>query len=255
MTTPFDPATVIVPYQSMLARIVEEATTDIPHTPIKQADFILASVYLTILQSTIEAATLLREPTTITIGGVLRSILESYADLCALAKNPMYARRMLATLYDQRCRMFQDMLSNTANEYHASLGKQINPAAELAVSAKQLAAERTAGFHPLSNFDRLAEADLKNEYRSLYWQLCMESHNSIASIESRHIVDHNGIHSLVLAQDNHPGSMLKYYDSLISMLIESNLQLHSRTNSPGLPRWQTWQRDLREFRAAYIPTE
>jgi hypothetical protein len=124
----------------------------------------------------------------------------------------------------------------------------------MAASAQQLDVERRAGFHPLSNFDRMAAADLKNEYRSLYWQVCMESHNSIASIEARHIMERNGRHALVLAQNNPPGTMLKYYDSLISMLIESSLLLHSRTNSQRATRWQTWQADLRQYRAANIPS-
>ena len=47
------------------------------------------------------------------------------------------------------------------------------------------------------------------------------------------------------AKDNLPGTMLKYYDSSISMLIEASLMLHSRASSQQVPCWQTWQADLR----------
>jgi hypothetical protein len=165
----------------------------------------------------------MRTASTVTIGGTVRSILESYADLCALAKDPLYARRMLATLYKERLKLFQDMISRPANQYHASLAQQIDPAAELAEATRQLAKEKADGYEPLSNFDRLEVAGLSNEYRSLYWQLCLESHNNIATIEQRHIDVSKGDAVLVLERDNPPSTMLKYYDSLVSMLIEASL--------------------------------
>lgn len=185
----------------------------------------------------------------------MRSILESFSDLLALAQNPLYARRMLATLYEQRCRYFEDMLRHPTNQYHANLARQIDPTAELAEASRLLDVEEGAGFRPLTNYDRLNAAGLSNEYRSLYWQLCMEGHNNIATIEGRHIDTSTGGITLVLERDNPPGTMLKYYDSLVSMLIEASLLLHSKANPQRAPRWLEWQTELRTYRSAHIPSD
>ena len=235
MNEPFKPEHVVAHYKPMLDAVMADAKADLQHLKIDKQAFVLASVYLTILHSCVEAAMLLRE-STITVGAVIRSVVESFADLSALAKNAKYARRMLATLYEQRCRLFQDMLSNPANQYHASLAQQLNPSSELAEATRLLDVEKRAGFHPLSNYDRLDCAGMSNEYRSLYWQLCLESHNNIATVEARHIVETNGSYGLVLAKANPPGTLLKYYDSLISILIEASLLTHSTVNSSAVSR-------------------
>lgn len=253
MNESFKPEAVVADYKPMLGSVIADAKADLPHLKIDRQSFVLAGVYLTILQSSIEAAKLMREPT-ITIAAVVRSVVESFADLCALAKNPKYVRRMLATLYQQRCRLFQDMLSNPSNQYHASLAQELNPTAELAEATRMFDEEKRDGFHPLSNYDRMDCAGLTNEYRSLYWQLCLESHNNIASVEARHIVEANGSRGLVLAKENSPATMLKYYDSLISVLIEANLLVHSTANSSAVARWRAWQVDLRRYRVANIPS-
>jgi hypothetical protein len=251
--TQFDPATLLGDYRAMLDGAIADARADLSGLQAKPKYMTLAAVYLTVLQSTIEAANALRAPT-ITIGGVVRSILESYADLHALARNPLYARRMLATLYEQRCKLFQDMLTHPANQYHASLAQQLDPAAELAQSTQQLNTEKAAGYQPLNNYDRMDAAGLSNEYRSLYWQLCLESHNSIATIEARHIDSaRDGVIRLVLERDNPPGTMLKYLDSLVSMLIEASLLVYSKVNPQMCVRWQRRQADLHAYRSANIP--
>lgn len=253
MNDSFKPESVVADYKPMLDSVIVDAKAGLPHLTIGNQSFALASVYLTILQSSVEAAKLMREPT-VTIGAVVRSIVESFADLCALAREPRYVRRMLATLYEQRCMMFQDMLSNPSNQYHASLAQQLNPTAELAEATRMFDEQKRDGFHPLSNYDRMDCAGMANEYRSLYWQLCLESHNNIASVEARHIVETNGSYGLILAKENPPGTMMKYYDSLISVLIEASLLVHSTSNSSAVVRWRTWQADLRRYRAANIPS-
>jgi len=96
MNEPFKPEHVVAHYKPMLDAVMADAKADLQHLKIDKQAFVLASVYLTILHSCVEAAMLLRE-STITVGAVIRSVVESFADLSALAKNAKYARRMLAT--------------------------------------------------------------------------------------------------------------------------------------------------------------
>jgi hypothetical protein len=215
-------------------------------------DTTLVAVYFTILQSAVELALLLQQPT-VTAGGVLRGIVESYADLCALITTPHYAARMLATFYEQKCNLYRDMLRDPSNPCHADLARQHDPQTNLDECQRLLEEQKTRGFLPLSNYARLEQGGLKYEYRSLYWQLCLESHNSISAVEARHIEQTpNGI-DVHLRKDNHTGELLKYYDSLTSIVIDASLRIHQFANSQDVPRWQRWNVRLIQFRQTNLP--
>jgi Family of unknown function (DUF5677) len=245
-------AEVINLYPKLLAQVLADAEEDIVHLGVPVDDTVVVAVYFTILQSAIELALLLQQPT-ITAGGVLRGIVESYADLCALIKTPHYAARLLATFYEQKCNLYRDMLRDPSNPYHADLARQHDPQSNLDECQKLLEKQKSRGFVPLSNFDRLEQGGLRNEYRSLYWQLCLESHNSISAVEARHIEQtSNGI-DVHLRKDNHPGELLKYYDSLTSIVIDASLRIHQFASSQDVPRWQSWNVRLVQFRENNVP--
>jgi hypothetical protein len=48
----------------------------------------VACLYATIYESALESRDLLKNASVTTVGGVLRSVLESYADLCAVIIDP-----------------------------------------------------------------------------------------------------------------------------------------------------------------------
>jgi hypothetical protein len=208
---------------------------------------VAAAVYMTLIQSSLELAMLMRRPT-VTAGGVLRSIFESYADLRALIIDLNYSRRMLATFYEQKLRLCQNMIENPDNPYHADLAGRLDPVAEIAKVAPLLEEQAKVGVRPLGNFDRLKAAGLEYEYRSLYWQLCLESHNSISAIEARHIEQTPRGVSLEFRKPNRPGELLKYYDSLVSVVIDSTQRIHQWSGSPISKDWQAWRDRLTAFR-------
>jgi hypothetical protein len=247
-----EPDPIISRYQEMLQEILRDAEQDFDHLTFSAESGVLGAVYLTIMQSAAECAGLLNRPT-ITVGSVLRGILESFADLCALVQAPSYVRRMLATFYDQKRVLYTDMLRDPANPFHADLAQRCDPAAELAHVTRLLELQKADGFMPYSNFERLVCGDLKHEYRSLYWQLCLESHNSISAIEARHVEQTADGVSLGLFKGNGPGELLKYYDSLTSMIIEASLRVHSFVGSQQVAHWQGWQTQLKQWRAQFIP--
>ena len=67
----------------LLERVLADAEQDVMHLGISVNDAAAVAVYFTIVQSAFECAVLLQQPT-ITVGGVLRGLMESYADLRAL---------------------------------------------------------------------------------------------------------------------------------------------------------------------------
>jgi hypothetical protein len=247
-----EPVEIIARYREMLSEVLRDAFEDVECLTFTPERGVLAGVYFTIVHSGAECAGLLAQPT-ITAGGVLRGILESFADLCALVQSPDYVRRMLATFYDQRRALFADMLRDPTNPFHADLARRCDPVAQLADVTRLLDIQKTAGFPPYTNFERLTCGDLRHEYRSLYWQLCLESHNSISAIEARHVEQTDEGVSLSLFNGNRPGELLKYYDSLTSIIIEASLKVHSLVSSQQVARWEAWQIELRRWRGEFLP--
>jgi hypothetical protein len=237
----------IAAYRQLLGQVLVDAEQDVTHLGVHVDDTAIVAVYFTIVQSARECALLLQQPT-ITVGGVMRGILESYADLCALITIPHYDSRMLATFYEQRCKLYHDMLRDPSNPYHADLARQHDAQGNLDVCRRLLDEQTECGHMPLSNYDRLEQGGLKNEYRSLYWQLCLESHNSIAAVEARHVEKTAAGIDLHLRRDNRPGELLKYFDSLTSIIIDASIRTHELARSPLSPRWQAWRDRLTKFR-------
>ena len=241
-------AQTITSFRALLEQVLADAEQDVTHLGVSVDDAAAVAVYFTIVQSSFECALLLQQPT-ITVAAVLRGLMESYADLRALINVPHYDARMLATFYDQKCRLYRDMLKDPTNPYHADLSKKHDAQANLDDCQKLLDEQKARGNMPLSNFDRLEQAGLENEYRSIYWQLCLESHNNIAAVEARHIEKMpNGRIDLHLRRENRPAELLVAFDTLISLVIDSSVRIHELARSPQLARWQAWRDRLTKFR-------
>jgi hypothetical protein len=247
-------ATLIASYRQLLGEVLADAEQDVTHLGVSVEDTATVAVYFTIVQSACECSLLLQQPT-ITVGGVMRSVFESYADLCAMITVPNYDFRMLATFYDQKCKLYRDMLRDPLNPYHADLAKQHDAQANLDVCQRLLDEQTACGHNPLSNYDRLEQAGLKYEYRSLYWQLCLESHNSISAVEARHVEKTATGIDLHLRRDNRPGELLKYFDSLTSLVIDATVRIHEHARSPQIPRWRARGDRLVAFRQSYLPPQ
>ena len=238
---------IIEDYRAMLDAVLTDAETSFSHLIFYEPQLVTAAVYMTVIQSSMECAMLLKQPT-VTAGGVLRSIFESYADLRALITDILYSKRMLATFHKEEARLYGDMNRDPANPYHADLARKLDPVVGYDRASKKLAELRAEGSLPLGSDDRLKAAGLEHEYRSLYWQLCLESHNNISAIERRHVEKTAQGISLEFRRDNRTGELLKYYDSLVSVVIDATQRIHQYTGSPAIAQWQAWRNRLTEFR-------
>jgi hypothetical protein len=245
-------ARTIASFRPLLEQVLADAEQDVMHLGVSVDDAAAVAGYFTIVQSAFECALLLQQPT-ITVGGVLRGLMESYADLRALITVPHYDERMLATFYDQKRRLYRDMLKDATNPYHADLAKQHDAQANLDECQNLLKEQTDLGNMPLSNFDRLEQAGLENEYRSIYWQLCRESHNNIAAVEARRIEKMpTGRIDLHLRRENRPAELLVAFDTLTSLVIDSSVRIHELARSPQVARWQGWRDRLTKFREAAL---
>lgn len=183
-------------------------------------------LYATILQSIGECYRLMDWPT-VTVPGIMRSVLESYADLSAVIANPDYPKKMLATLYEEQRKYLQDVIQEPQNPFHAKLAAKIDPKEELSKVTSLLYHLRQQGHASLCIKDRLDAAGLANIYRTVYWELCLHGHNNLAVLESRHIRPTGATQFEIDAfAENSAHQLGTSYDTLTGMLTDSSRRLY-----------------------------
>lgn len=254
---PVDPKVSVPKHFEFLTRLIDRATLDLGALQFKTKNkqhIALACLYFTILQSVTECVTLLNKPT-ITAPAVIRTILESYADLCALVKNKRHVERMLATFYREKKRHLTSILNSPDNPYHRDVATKIDATAELSKVTAELAKLKSRSHCPMLAEERFEFAGLTNIYRTFYWQLCLESHNTIGVLELRHIVQHGDKLELVLVKPNSAEDVWGYIDVLAAFLLDSSVRLYRFLRSAVAVEYRKAWKELRALRVLAYPEE
>lgn len=183
-------------------------------------------LYATIFQSIGECYKLLAEPT-VTVPSIMRAVLESYADLCAVTQDRTYPKRMLATLHEEQRKHLEDVIRRPENPFHAQTALKMDVKQKLLEITTQLDELRQQGHPPLRITDRFQAAGLTDLYRTIYWQLCLDTHNNIAALESRHIRRTGPDQFEIDVFADSPAHQLgTFYDSLTGLLADSSRKLY-----------------------------
>jgi hypothetical protein len=183
-------------------------------------------LYATIFQSIGECYRLLDQPT-VTVPGIMRGILESYADLCAVIQDPAYPKKMLATLHEEQRKHLVDLIKQPQNPFHAETATKIDAQGKLAEVTAALDKLRLAGHYPLTVYDRFKAAEMTDLYRTIYWRLCLDAHNNVAALETRHIrrTGANQFEIDVFAESS-AHDLVTHYDALTGLLVDSSRRLY-----------------------------
>jgi hypothetical protein len=254
---PPNPKVSVGKHFEFLARLIDRATLDLTALSFrtdKTQHLALACLYSTILQSVTECVTLLSKPT-ITVPAVIRTIVESYADLCALVKDKRHANRMLATFCKEKKRHLTSMLNSPDNVYHKDVATKINATVELRKVMSQLAKLKTRKHLPMLTEHRFQFAGLDDIYRTYYWQLCLEGHNSLRVLEERHIVQTGDRLNLVLVKPNSAEDLWGWIDCLAAFLLDASVKLHKFLRSGAAKEYRKAWKELRSLRVLAYPEE
>jgi hypothetical protein len=208
-------------------------------------------IYATIVQSACECMVLLEKSSSITaVAGMLRSIVESYADLCASIAHPRYVERMIATFYDQKLRLLASMRRSPDNPFHSDMAKQLDPQAEHTKVTAELAVFKARGQEPLKAHERFGLGDLKHIYESIYWNLCLQGHNDVSTLQRRHLKGEGANLEVVVFRENEPGEIALYFDALSSVLIDCASRIHAFFDTKMRGHYETRSKELQTFREA-----
>ena len=209
----------------------------------------IVCVYSTIIEQAHGEKVLIEKGQVTSMPVLLRSIMESYADLLALIADPTYVDRMLATFVKEKKRLLKSVQRSPASPYLSPLGVQMDIPQALAALDEELEQFRKKGKQPLSASDRFDAAKLTQEYQTMYWQLCLEGHNNVSALEERHIEKHGENYEVVLYKEARPETLVLIVDSLLGTLIDSGVKIHKFFSAAD--RFEAHQHTLNSHRADY----
>ena len=221
----------IVAFRGLLHETLAQAISDAQqiHFDVENLQHLLAiSLYATIIQSAHDCSILLGEETVTIVGGALRSIVESWADLTSNIADENYGQRMAATFAHKKKRYFENMLRFPQNPFFADMSKHLNPETALKSTTAEIAQYEKEGHKKLSNKERLNLANLADIYQAFYWQLCLDSHNSPAMLQIRHLEDDGaGNLKINLFAPTNNLQRINFLDPLVAILLDVGKKTHT----------------------------
>jgi Family of unknown function (DUF5677) len=236
-------------YHELVIHVVDRSSQDLGLIAFEKEDgrqLVLACLYATIVQSTRECLYLMSQPT-IAVPTILRSILESYADLRGLIEDRDHALRMFATFESEKRRLLERMIDSPANPYLRDIALQLDSGVELSKVEAEIERLRRLGHTRMTNSGRLEHGGLENEHAVYYWLLCLYGHNSVSILEQRHINKHGDDYALIAVKDNSV-DVCGWCDVLVSILNDATVRLYGFLNIRRLGRYEEDGRDLAGLR-------
>lgn len=208
-------------------------------------------VYCSILEFSHGEMALFEKGQTTALPIVLRSIFEAYADLRALLKDADYYKNMYATFLEEKLRFLRNVAKSSSNAYSRGVSAGMDVNGEVSSLELEIANYKTEGRKPLSNFARFESGGLVHEYQSIYWLLCLESHNNMSALDDRHIEKDGGDYHAVLFKAADPEDLLRILDSLLAVMIDSGVKIHRFLGTNAIARYESHQKAFDAIRQTY----
>jgi|SRR6516164_2726103 hypothetical protein len=207
--------------------------------------------YGTILELALGIRTLIQAGQTMCVPILLRSILEAFASFRALLSDPNYFKSMYASFLSEKVRLLESAAANPESPYLKPLVTSVNVPEEKVNLSKEIADLAKQGYGPVSIKRQFAKAGLEGEYDSIYWQLCLETHNNVSALEDRHIEQVGEDFRTTFFKGEDVRDAMRYMDSLCGILTQASLELHSKLQTGAEAHYQAQFERLNALRKEY----
>jgi len=208
-------------------------------------------VYCSILELSHGEIALFDKGQTTALPIVLRSVFEAYADLRALLQDAEYYRNMYASFLEEKLRFLRNVAKSPSNPFLLGVSTGMDVNGEVADLEQEIAKYKSEGRKPLSNFARFDSGGLEHEYQSIYWLLCLESHNNMSALDDRHIEKDGSDYHAVLFKSADPDDLLRILDSLLAVMIDSGMRVHKFLGTDATARYESHQKAFDAIRHTY----
>ena len=91
----------------------------------------------------------------------------------------------------------------------------------------------------------------RDPYQSIYWLLCLESHNNMSALDDRHIEKEGDDYHAVLFKPAVLADLLRDLDALLAVAIDSGARIHSFLGTEATPRYESHKKVFDHIRQEY----
>ncbi|TAN45518.1 MAG: hypothetical protein EPN22_02495 [Nitrospirae bacterium] len=156
---------------------------------------------------------------------ILRTVLETFADLKNLSADENYVNLMQASYLHEWLRIFKEA-KNGDNPYIEKISQVENLNQVYAEHEDNLQKLKENNYTPLSHFKRFEKAGMADEYRSIYNFVCSHSHSNIRSLYDRYTHVTGNDFTVICYKDQTPHDITLYSTTLCDLLINAGLVTH-----------------------------
>lgn len=239
-------------YVSLSDAVLRDATDDVellPNDSSRQRR-VATTLYVSLIEMACDCIVLLEQPSSASVGSILKLVLESYADLCAVLLDDQYADRMQATFYKERQRLIKGALKHPASPFSADLTARLDISAERVSLKNALASHKARGHKPLKNLDRFAALASGEQFGAIYWQLCTQNRQNVAALQQRQFLTTKSGTVPELFKPIGSKQVLQYLDTLMAVVIHASREVHRFMKTDVDAKYDGHLRDLRQLREA-----
>lgn len=209
-------------------------------------------IYGSIMEMAYSCIALLEKKEMTPIPIILRALLEAYADLRASIDDPGYYKNIYASFLDEKLRFIKTFEKNPTNQYLQGAHGEIDIQAETNALKNEIQTYQSENRPPLKTWERFKHGKLIDEYQSMYWLLCLHSHNNLSALEDRHIEKSDNDYNVVLFKEENPEDLQRYLDTVISIVVEGSVAIHTFLHTSITSRYEGHQKKLAELRKEYV---
>lgn len=178
---------------------------------------------------------------------LLRSILEAYVDLENLIESKSYLADLEMSFVTEWLRILDEAAAG-GNEYLADISKS----PDLAATIKKWRAKRSEleaqGGCVMTQAEKFKRAGLDREYRSIYNELCSNSHNNLRALLDRHVEEEQDDFSIVYYKEPSGRDIAINVGVLTELLMRATQATHGYFKSPVIDKVNFRRQELDKLR-------
>lgn len=180
---------------------------------------------------------------------LLRSILEAYVDLENLCHDPKYGYTLTISSIKESLKFLRAAKSDD-NVYMDIIAKAPDLDERIATMQSEIDTLKESGYKDLNKLQRFQQADMEDEYRTIYNMLCSAAHNDFRTLRERHMVLDGDTFSMEYFKRPDMDSLESYFGVASELLLRASFALHSLLKSEKMEELQVLRSELDQIRAS-----
>lgn len=216
-----------------------------------QQHLYLVSLYCRIIELTHSCTILMKEKIISGVPIILRTVLETFADLKNLSDDEKYLNFMKAGYLKEWLRIFQEAKDGN-NPYLGKISQIENLKQVYAEHETELQNLKKKRYAPLSHYERLEKAGMVNEYRSVYNFLCSHSHSNIRSLYDRYTNITGDNFTVICYKEPKQHDIDLYSTTLCDMLVSASLTIHKFFGSGLISQVESIHAEWEDIKTKHI---